>query len=397
MAFALGVAIGNLFRRIADLLNSGGLPSISPIPGGSGGSGSTNGSGSGDTPLPPPTEGPGTGPEPEPPFIPPIVSVPTVNQFPTGPGDPGYCPPLQSVDMDVLANLPNLLPSQLLPESRLIIAPPQEESELVQVSGNGTVVQDEDFFRFRAFGSAGAVPVTFFGRVADPSGNIRPFSHVLTTDADGTVFETTPRPGRGMLLGTAASVPLNSITTGAVNAIAEIGRFAGTEFIPHTLLLAGQLDDFQPLSSTLASPAPAVIRPTFFDDSNAASVATPKSMIVTPTPGRRVRFTRIEAQITCSATVLARACGVAFIAGGVSRWRGYPQALLTASQLGQVHGNLSAQQNATTNNLGDNGPLLNTPLPPDLYFYEEVTVQVFIQNNAGGDRVSDMFIRWEES
>jgi len=106
----------------------------------------------------------------------------------------------------------------------------------------------------------------------------------------GTIYETIVPAGRGMLLGAAASVPINSITAGAVSAVGEIGRVITGSFVPHTLLFSGQLDDLTPLTASSASVSAPVSSPTFIAIATSAWAAGSSITTITPSAGRRIRI-----------------------------------------------------------------------------------------------------------
>ncbi len=361
-------------------------PNSLPPPNGGSGSGGNSGSGSG-----------GGGSQSAPGIPPPVVTVPTVDLFPATAQQPPNCPTLSASDYAVL------LATERQAREQGVYVPPVANGtqtgsgEMSAFSVNAIPLEPNDFFRFRAYGSAGVITVSFFGRVATGPTAINPFNHPVKIANSTDVFQITPQAGPGWLLGAAASVPLNSITTGAVFAVGEIGRMQGSTFVPHTVLFSGQLSETQPLSSTLATPAQPVVQPTFRVYDAAASVTSPQTVTISPLTGQKFRLTRVQFLATCSSAVAARTPVVGIMVGGNTIWRGYTAGILTASQTGTLEANLSGQQNESIDSATANGPVMNAPLPADLYFYQSIDVQLMIQNNDSGDRISDIRIRWEDS
>lgn len=393
----LAQAVGDLFARIAAALA------------GAGGFGQPAGSVKGYIPQPPPSpvsppgtvvppsQPPGTG-TPSPP-IDRVVDVPTTNLFPApSPGDtPVECPLfspsqyLRFVDLQTKAQDAGVtiaLPTTI---------PQGSTQDMGSIGAIGIPVETEDVFRFRAFGSAGAQTVSFFGRVANPQGVITPFNHPVKIDGTGTVFQVTPRPGPGFLLDSAASVPIGSITTGSVNAVGEIGRMVNGTFVPHTLLFAGQISDKLPLSSSLASPSSPVAVPTLLHFESLGATASRKTTTITPTAGRKIRFTRVQYTSTCSAVVGPRAMDIFFAVGGIYTWGAVTGPFMQASQLALIEGNLAGTGVSATD--GTVGPrqALSIGLPESMYFYGPVLVDVGFEIALAGDTVENFRVRWEES
>lgn len=396
MAFPLGVAIAELFQRVADLLrqgwwippsSSGGGSEISPIP--------PSQDDDPDVVLPPDV------PEPtEPPVVPDVVEVPPPEEgIPSAPVDENGCPIVSPAQLSFLESGIYTAFAAISDGStaKTAVAESTYASNTVALAQpGGHYLQQEDSFRFRVISTSDNVPVSFFGRIQYPTGGIVPFSFVLNTVAPDTVYSTTVQATAGVLLGAAASVPIGSISTGTVSAIAEIGRVAGSTFTPHTLLFSGQVDDFSPLSSNLSSPTAPLERPTFRGVGSAASEASPKDVIITPIQGRGVRITRVEAQIICSALVGNRGGMIQLITGGIGVWRGDGGSFITASQQVKITFAIGGQSVPTQDAGTDNGALLNCPFPETLYFYEPVTVQMVITSALAGDAISAALIRWED-
>jgi hypothetical protein len=264
-------------------------------------------------------------------------------------------------------------------------------------TGQGIIVEEEDYFRFRAFGSAGAIPVSFFGRVQGSSGNIRPFNHTVTTDALGTIFETLPRPGRGVLLGAAASVPVGSITSGAVNAIGEIGRIAGAAFTPHTMLFSGQLDGVAPLSNTLATPSLPTANPTFRTFQTIDTDPTGLFVSVAVTPGKRARILQIRSSIVMSATAGNRQVWTRTNVGGEDIWTGFADRVFTAGQWALVRFCMNGQQGSPTVTQQALAIGTSCSLPETLFFTADFTVEVALFTFAGNDLLTNAYVYTEET
>lgn len=402
MPFALGVAIAALFQRIIDLLTLPPFPGYippgggddTPFPPGGGGGGDDDGGGDGGG-----GDGGGGTEEPPPQGPPPVVQEPEGEPLTPVDEEPDEedCPNLSYADRLALYALQYRTQEQ---ESTTVATASSQyapEEQMLTTLGLGTPLDANDRFRFRAISTNDNVPVSFFGRIQTAAGEIIPFIRVLNTSTANTIFETTAATGPGLLLGAAASVPIGSITTGAVNAIGEIGRVSGDTFTPHTVLFSGQVDDQQALDSNLATPSTPVGRPTFLGSDDAASVASPKNIIITPPSGKRVRITRVFGQFTTDATVLGRAGFVAFLQGGVSHFRSYGADIMLASQAGQLNASIGGSSLTATNDPLNDGPVMQSSLPETLYYYEAVTVQLGIQNGSGGDRISSMLVRYEVS
>jgi hypothetical protein len=395
--FALGVAIANLFNRVAQALQGIQFPT-----GGSGGGGGTGGGGSLPVPTPsPPSTNPPPSPTPTPSpvpvFPPPVTQVPGGGLVPGLPTLPEDCPPLSQVDLDALTNLPNLLPPQLTPT--IIPAYVEERGilEMPLVQGAGIPLEAVDFFRFRAISTSDSVPVSFFGRIQLLNGTLVPFSRVLTTSIANTIFETTIQTGPGFLLGAAASVPVGSIASGSVNAIGEIGRMTGSTFTPHTVLFSGQVDDQQPLSSTLATPSLPVTRPTFTQVSEPDTFAEAISITITPATGRRARVLFAQADCIPSATVQERYIQCRMQVGGVTMWQNFPNVFTRANQTSVVRAAIAGQQGSVFDSSAVVVDAINIPLPESLYFWEPFVVTIRFINGIASDDCENMFVAYEET
>lgn len=338
---------------------------------------------------------PGLAP-PLPPIVPPTVNVVTDNAFGRDPFDANGCPILSPTDLQALATLP--FREFRAVEGATDTLPPLPEGFDVMplAQSNGIFVETEDFFRFRAISTSDNVPVSFFGRVQRPSGYIIPFNHTLRTATANTTFTTTPVPGKGILLGAAASVPIGSITNGAVNAVGEIGRIAGGTFTPHTLLFSGQLDDLYPLTIDGGGLPPTEGRPTILTVDSNPAVATPKLVTITPSAGKRIRFLRLTTGVATSAVAQTRFVGASIVKSGLTAWSAFYGGFLTASCAAICEGAMGGSSART--DLSPNAVThMNLPLPESMYFYEAVTVSFDIYLPAAGDVLQNARIRYEES
>lgn len=334
---------------------------------------------------------------PVPPVVPPTVNVVTDNAFGRDPFDANGCPILSPTDLTALSVLP-YREFRAVGEAQPDLPPLPEGFDVMPLAqGTGIFVETEDFFRFRAISTSDSVPVSFFGRVQRPSGYIIPFNHTLTTSTANTTFTTTPVPGKGILLGCAASVPIGSITSGVVNAVGEIGRIQGSTFTPHTLLFSGQLDDLYPLTVDGGGIPSTGGRVQFLNTSSAAASATPKTITVTPSAGKRIRFTRILFTITTSAAAGDRSANIVFVVGGTGVWAGLAGLPIAASATVIVFGGMSAGNSLDCTAGVSGGIPVPISLPDSLYFYDAVDVQMAIAGSGAGDTVSAAFLRWEES
>lgn len=395
MAFGLGVAIAELFARIAAALRGGTVGGIGPIPP------------SPPSPPSPPVTPPGGGitPIPEPPYVPPpmppplpppVIIVPPVNLFPVDPPDPNACAILSLADRIALAALAQ--PAPIVDASPTVptIITPSEITTMPSSVGVGQIVEQTDYFRLRAFGSAGAVPVTFFGRIAHPNGVIVPFAHELITDAAGTIYTSYPVPGKGVLLGMAASVPVDSITTGAVNAIAEIGRLVGTTFTPHTLIFSGQLDDSTPLAQGTVATSNSVADSTYFFVTHAGPETNEYVFSFTTAPGRKARILHVSFDFANDASNAPR----------------YPRAIVTVNSqfvyntvcavgaIGNQEGRFGATMGGsdttefTTNTT--NSHQYNVRLPETLWVKGSIEIATGFDAQSAGDTKTDYNLSWEE-
>jgi len=261
---------------------------------------------------------------------------------------------------------------------------------IAPVIATGQLLEQTDNFRFRAYSSQVNVPVTFYGRILRPNGQITPFAHVLNTVTPATTYTTEPQAGEGYLLGAAASVPIDSITSGFVTAVGEVGRGAGSAFVPHTLLFSGQLDDLTPLTSVIPVPTTPTVRTDIYAFNDLAVNAVPYAKLITPNPGKRMRFTRVHLNYQASATVGTRNPRLLFRYNTNTFQSVFWPVSITAGQFWTLEASISgASGNVNFQSAG--------PLNPTLYFYDPISVEV--ENNSAivNDTLTAVFIRWEES
>ena len=267
------------------------------------------------------------------------------------------------------------------------------EGDVQDTTGLGidVPVESSDYFRWRAFSSNTNVQVTFYGRIRQKSGTIVPFSHTIDAPSGGAIQTKVVSTGAGILIGAAASVPVNSFSSGSVNAVGEIGRMSGSTFTPHHLLFSGQLDDMTPLSSQVSQPTTTTNRTNFKFISIVTNQAVPHSENVTPTTGYRFRMTRVGFTYTCSGTAGTRQVQLLVRQSGNTFQSVTFPLTRTAGQIGNYEATISGS-NATAGNS------TSQPLAQDLYFYD--TVEIFIWDTAGisgSDVLNPIYIRWEES
>ena len=266
----------------------------------------------------------------------------------------------------------------------------QEVSEQNGV-GIDVPVEASDYFRWRAFSSATDVQVTFYGRVRKSDRSIVPFAHTIDAPGGGAIQTKLVAAGQGILVGAAASIPVDSISSGSVSAVGEIGRLVGDTFTPHHLLFSGQLDDLTPLTSQVSTPTQATNRTIFRSFNVSTNQAVPYSTTITPTSGYRMRFTRLQFVYTCSAVAGTRMPELFFRQGGATFQSVFFPLSRTATQTGvyeaSISGSISTVGNASAQ-----------PLNDSIYFYDAVEVLILDQNAiSGADVVNPVFIRWEES
>lgn len=396
MAFGLGVAIANLFARIAAAISGGGPQAIGPLP-----------PSPPRTPSPPVTPPSGSPvPIPEPPYVPPVAEIPFVPPVVTVPPSPPViiddgaeerCSALSLSDRLALYGLQQRSAQQstLVPLAPQILIP--EVVDMPNSTSTGHLIEATDVFRFRAFSTSDVVTVSFFGRVMSQSGSITPFSHTLRTLVAGTIYETTVPAGRGMLLGAAASVPVNSITAGTVSAVGEIGRVLTGTFIPHTLLFSGQLDDLTPLTASSASVSAPVSRPTFIVATMAAFAGGTSTTTIIPGSGKGIRICHISADYVCSAVAGNRQLLIRLRNTAMTLHESLPDQYITASQTGVYRASLGLVTSSPSAALPGAFREISMHLPESLYFYTATEVLVSAYGQQAGDAPAAGFIRYEES
>lgn len=394
MAWYLGQAVADLFARIAAALRGDSVGSIGPLPPGS--SIPPPAPTPQPTPAPTPTPTPAPSPPVIPPGPPPVVTVPPQPQ-PDGPGgDVVECEWISFADRLALAGLARRESRDaqiIVPE---ILPPAQGPFDMATLTNGGQLLDATDYFRFRAFSTSDVVTVSYFGRVMSPSGAISTFNHTLTTVAAGTVYETIVPAGRGVLLGAAASVPINSISNGTVSAVGEIGRNITNSFVPHTVLFSGQLDDLSPLSSTLATPPSPLSRGTFLTAANAGP-GTNLSVTITPASGRQFRVLLVFCLFANSAVAGDRTLCIRFRPGGTTIWRNASNIFPGASQLGVVQGTMGGNLSGVSTAAASSGDLIQMTMPESLYFPVATDVQAFYDTPLAGDALTSLTVTYEES
>jgi len=259
-----------------------------------------------------------------------------------------------------------------------------------KVSPEGIILEQDDFFRFRAYSSTNTVAVSFFGRILREDGSIQPFNHTLTTTASATTYTVTPQAGKGILLGAAASVPVNSITQGFVSAVGEVGRTINGAFTPHTLLFSGQLDDLTPLTSVNPTPQVPTGRAEFYAFNDTSGRTVPYQKVITPNVGKRYRFTRCGFTYAASATVGTRTPRMFFRASGNSFQTVFWPVTITAGQTWGLESSVSGSS-------GTQGQNNAQPLNSSLFFYDPISVEIENGTAIVNDTLTAIFIRWEES
>ena len=396
MAFGLGVAIANLFARVAAALGGSSVGGVGPLP---------PRPSPPVTPSPPRTSPPPGGVIPEPPHSPPrttTIPPPVVVIPPTPYPEPRISPPsncelLSLSDRIALAALEGNLLADRQVLTPYTYTPDFEDIEMPNATNSGNLVEATDVFRFRAFSTSDVVKVSFFGRVMSASGNITPFNHDLITSVAGTIYETIVPCGRGMLLGAAASVPVNSINAGSVSAVGEIGRVVTGGFVPHSLLFSGQLDDLTPLTSSSASVSAPVGVPTFVAVGMNAFVAATSTTTITPSAGKRIRICHVSADYVCSGTVGNRQLVIRLRNSGMTLHEALPDQYLTASQSGVYRASLGLAVSSASGALPGSFREISLYLPDSLYFYTATDVLVSAYGIQAGDAPAVGFIRYEET
>ena len=266
--------------------------------------------------------------------------------------------------------------------------------EVITTQANGTPIEATDYFRFRALSTSDVVTVSFYGRIYRKDKTIIPFLHTLTTTTANTLYETTQQATEGYLLGAAASVPINSITAGVVNAVGEIGRVQGSTFTPHTLLFSGQLDDLTPLSDSAGSIAQPVSNGQIITASPGTS-GTTITYTITPSNGRSARVTYAFCVYTTSAVAGPRALTTSLLQGGLPVFRDTASIPFPASRTGGMRavmgGNLISWDPGAVF-----GGLAAFCLPESFYFSTATAVELRYDIPQAGDTLTSPFFAWEE-
>lgn len=331
-----------------------------------------------------------------PPLPPPVVVVPP-QPTPIPDGDSGVdCSILSLSDRLALFGLQERASQQEVQQyiPSQVVTP--EVVDVPSAINTGTLLEATDYFRFRAFSTSDNVQVLFFGRVVGPSGNVTHFGHPLQTAVPGTVYETVVTAGRGMLLGAAASVPINSITAGSVSAVGEVGRLVNGGFVPHTLLFSGALDDLTPLTASSAS----VSAPVEVSDYKIATLSGPaapdSTVVITPQSGRQIRIGYVSGDYVCSGVAGNRQLTISFELASGYFWRGLASQYITASQSGVYRFAMGGQNESPTAALPGAFRQITCPLPESLWFNQAVTVRASAYGIQAGDTAGGGTVNYEE-
>ena len=389
MAFGLAVSIYNLFQRISDLLKQGGQRDTGGGTTSGGGSNGGDGNTGSEDPYP---ENPYEGTEDDGGDngeLPPTVTSDGGSVTDGTTTETSNCPPLSLADRLKIYAAQYVDERQSSSETEADGTSSQTESDVLVTQATGTPVESSDYFRFRAISTSDVVDVSFFGRIQLKSGKIIPFNRTLTTTATDTLYEVTMQGAEGYLLGAAASVPINSITAGTVNAIGEIGRISGGAFTPHTLLFSGQLDDLTPLSDSNGSINSPTTRVTIQRFSLPAASDAISEVTITIPNGQRARVMYVAGEYDCSAVAGNRQVTVAIGKGSLIHWRQVSDRFYTANQKPVTRvciGNAIGTPPSGT--LPANFIEVNGALPETLYWYDEIKVQVSGYGIQAGDAVT---------
>lgn len=395
--FPLGVAIANEFANIVALLNSrpqSNLVTLPPAP-------------TSAVPQPPlvaPTvASPPTQPPPASgafplPANPTIDFVTPVNNFgSTLPGAISPCPVFTPSQYAQLLAYQNQAQQGTSPSVLNPVVPVTQQGYSGKTFAVGQFLEASDFFQFTAYSSSDAVTVSFYGRIEGPDGSIRPFNYTLLTTTNGALKTAAPATGPGFLLNASASIPPGTTLTGSVNALGMIGRNIAGVFTPHTLLFSGQVSSSQPLSSTLASPAPATSNAAFFTVTSASGGVTTKTITVTPSAGRQVRILSANCFLQTSATAGSRGFSIAFQTSGTTRFFSGPGGFMHASETAQFFTAVNSGQQSYQEHTAGVSDSLSCSLPENLYFNQAVGVRMRYDVSFAGDDLSNMFVDYEES
>ena len=268
--------------------------------------------------------------------------------------------------------------------------------EVITTQANGTPLEATDYFRFRALSTSDSVAVTFYGRIYRKDKTIVPFSHELTTATANQLYETVQQATEGYLLGAAASVPINSITAGIVNAVGEIGRVQGSVFTPHTLLFSGQLDDLTPLSDSAGSITQPVSNGQIKFANNGGASGTEVTVTITPSNGRKARLTYATCTWANSAVAGERAYIVRLRQGGTTFWRNAANLFFQASETGRIMAAMGGNQGSFDSGVAGTGDLAQVSLPETLYLNSAFVVSILYEIPQAGDALTDLFVGYEE-
>lgn len=395
--FPLGVAIGNEFATIAALLSSGGLGNIVSIPPGPMSTvptqAATTPASSGAPAVP--TSPPGALPLPPGAMV--NLPIPPVNNFGNLPNSISPCPVFTPADYAALLNYQQQAAQGTAPPAIPAITPSVQQGFYSKTIAVGQFLEANDDFQFVAWSNSDAVTVSFYGRIEGPDGDIRPFNYTIPTTTNGTLHTITVQTGPGFLLNASASIPPGTTLTGQVNALGMIGGQVGGAFVPHTLLFAGQLSATQPLSNSLASPTSPVTNPVYKQVTLAGGGAALLTQVITPTTGKSVRFTYLEARCTASAVAGDREVGFAIGNGSVAYCDSQFALGVPASKTAFIKASISGQNSGILYAGSTTDYVLNSPLPQNVYFSAAVTIFAGFFAPFAGDTTASLKITYEET
>lgn len=184
------------------------------------------------------------------------------------------------------------------------------------IPSNGIIVDGDDWIRIRAWGTAGNIPVTFYGRAIRPNGETASFLRTLDTDASGTVDEEIFYAGTGVLLSIAASTEPGAITSGAIRVWAELGNGGTSNFVPHTLLLDGALTGAGIVGGIGQGSGVQVPVGSYFEISTTGSTSTLTASYTLPASATRARLVYAQCHWERGATAGNRAVTFELDIGG---------------------------------------------------------------------------------
>jgi len=257
--------------------------------------------------------------------------------------------------------------------------------------------------RIQAWGTPAGTDVTFYGRILRADGQIIPFSHVVKTLASDGITSFLWNPGQGVLLNIAASIPSDTSGDGLITVKAELGRGQGTGFVSHTLLLYGQVTGNAPLSSGGLQPGTAPgagIGGTgvFKEVSAAGGTSYFAQVTITPSPGRAVRLTTAYANFACSASGAFQTCFLNLIIGSIYFWQGCSNRVVRSAEIGYFFASMNGGTPVSHSEAaaGTNVEVFGASLPESLWIGTEFVAQIILTQQVAADRVSDMFVAYEE-